>query len=76
MVSSDSIQLVTDSVTCDTGARAVAARVGPSAELWPVWVIAIGTTRFVAFDGRLVINGRVYASVFDASFAWIADIPV
>jgi hypothetical protein len=72
-VPADSIRLVADSAVCAAAARAVAARVGPTAEIWPVWVIAVGGSRFVAFDTRLRSNGAIFVSIFDAAFNWIAD---
>lgn len=73
-VSADSVSLVSDSQVCDSAARARAARLGASAPVEPVWVIAVGSTRYVVFSGRTRTKGRIIFSVFDSVFTWITDI--
>lgn len=71
-VAANDVTIVTDTTICDAVAHAVATHVGAGAPAVPVWVIAVGSTRLIAF-GRIVSGGRAIASTFDTSYSWLAD---
>jgi hypothetical protein len=67
----DSVTLVTDPRICDSAARALAHRTGRAIE--PVWVIAVGSSRYVIFSRSHRDRGRRIFSTFDATYRWLAD---
>ena len=69
------VTLVTDSATCLKAATALAA-ITPSGGPSPAaYVFKIGSTRFVAFNGRQNVHGSQYAYVFDKNFVRLASFP-
>jgi hypothetical protein len=73
-MSAASVSFVMSETVCDDAARAWAALVGPDAAVAPVWVIAVGPTRYFVFDVRRRSGRRTIAALFDETFAWIVDL--
>lgn len=71
----NAVSLVTDSATCLKAANAIAA-ITPGGDPSPAaYVFKIGSTRFVAFNGRQKVHGSQYAYVFDKNFVRLASFP-
>jgi hypothetical protein len=68
------VAFVSDSLTCTAAANAWAPLVGPAAPVEPVWVLAIGPTRYLVFDVRRPTKGYLVGAIFDAGFVWVTDI--
>jgi hypothetical protein len=71
----NAVTLVTDSATCLKAANALAA-ITPGGDPAPAaYVFKIGSTRFIAFNGRQKVHGSQYAYVFDKNFVRLASFP-
>lgn len=68
------VAFVSDSLTCTAAAIAWAPLVSPTAPVEPVWVLAIGPTRYLVFDARRVTTGALVGAIFDAAFVWVTDV--
>jgi hypothetical protein len=67
------VTFITAESLCDVAARAMSALSSPPAELAPVWVIAVDSTRYVVFGVPRRENEYALSAVFDTSFTWLAD---
>jgi hypothetical protein len=70
-VPQDSVTLVSHPQVCDSAARALALRTGRAIE--PVWVVAVGSSRYVIFSRSHRDKGRIMFSTFDATYHWLTD---
>lgn len=67
------VTLVSDAATCLKAANALAT-ITPGGDPSPAaYVFKIGSTRFVAFNGRQKVHGSQYAYVFDKNFVRLAS---
>jgi hypothetical protein len=73
-MSATSVSFVASETVCGEAARAWAALVGPDAAVRPVWVIAVGPTRYYVFDVRRRTVGGTVVTIFDETFARIVDV--
>jgi hypothetical protein len=74
-VSASAVTLVSDAATCQKAANALAA-ITPGGDPAPAaYVFKIGSTRFVAFNGRQKVHGSQYAYVFDKNFVRLTSFP-
>ena len=67
------VSFVTSDSVCTAAANAVAQTYGPGVSPQPVWVIAVGPSRYVVFDKKRGSAKRLLAGVFDSTFTWLAD---
>jgi len=74
-VSASSVSLVTTDSICALAALAFHAAIGIAGEpVGPVWVLQVGPTRYVVFDGKHEIAGREHQVVLDANFQYLVTI--
>jgi hypothetical protein len=66
------VTFVTSDSLCTVAANLTAA-MEPSIPVHPVWVMAIGPTRYVVFDKERTSAGRLLVAIYDAAFNWLAD---
>jgi hypothetical protein len=67
------VTLVSDAASCLKAANALAT-ITPGGDPSPAaYVFKIGSTRFVAFNGRQKVHGSQYAYVFDKNFVRLAS---
>jgi hypothetical protein len=73
LTDSSAVTLVVSDSICTVAANAVAHFSGTSGTVYPVWVIAVGPTRYIVFNLERTSAGRRLAAVFDTNFTWLAD---
>lgn len=73
--SASQVAFVADSATCSAAADAMGATYEPPRNHtdFPLgmWVLAVGPTRYVVFDGQKNTAGRFYVFVFDQNFTYL-----
>jgi hypothetical protein len=73
LTDSSAVTLVVSDSICTAAANAIAQFSGASGTPYPVWVIAVGPTRYIVFNLERTSAGRRLAAVFDTNFTWLAD---
>lgn len=73
-VAADSIQVVSDSLTCATAAAKLASLTSSGDPNPGAWVFRIGSARYIAFNFRQKIHGSGYLFIYDQSWNRLGSI--
>lgn len=74
-VSPADVTFMTSDSLCTAAAQALFAAIGATGEAAvPVWLLQVGTNRYVVFDGIHAVDGREEQVVFDGNFTYLVTI--